>query len=145
KRCGGDIEVGEAMGPATLPTAAGSVRVKSAAAELTVKTSGGNIKIEDAREAVQAQTAAGSITAGFSAQPKGDSKLTTAGGNIEVQLAEKLAFDVDAHTAGGRVSSEFPIEQSSGKANDALKGKVNGGGVALVAHTSAGNVKLIRR
>ena len=145
KSSGGDIELGEAMGPATLSTAAGSIRVKSAAAALSVKTSGGNIKIEDAREAVQAQTAAGSITAGFSAQPKGDCKLTTSGGNIEVQLAEKLAFDVDAHTTGGHVSSELPIEQSSGRSTDTLKGKVNGGGVALVAHTSAGNVKLVRR
>src|SRR5262249_44559892 len=134
KTNGGNLELGEVSGPAEISTAAGSIRVKIAAAALHAKTSGGSISIEDARETVQAQTAAGSITVGFSAQPKDECKLSTSGGNIEVYLAEKLAFDVNAHTAGGRVSSDLPVGVSE-KSHDTLRGKLNGGDVKLVLQT----------
>ena len=146
KSNGGNLELGEVGGPADISTAAGSIRVKIAAAALTAKTSGGNIQVDDARGPLQAKTAAGSISVSFTAQPKEDCKLATAGGNIDIRLSEKLAFNVDAHTAGGRVSHELPANTLtiSKHQGDTLQGKVNGGGAALALQTSAGNISLRR-
>ena len=146
KTSGGSIEVGDCAGPAQLQTAAGSIRVKSARARLDANTSGGSITIDDAQDTVLGRTAAGSISASFSAQPHEDCRLTTAGGGIEIKLADKLAFDVEARTSGGEVSTELPIVSTVvGRPHaGVLQGKLNGGGKTLLLKTSAGDISLKR-
>ncbi len=147
KTSGGSIEVGECAGPAELQTAAGSVRVKSSQARLDANTSGGSITIDDARDTVLARTAAGGISASFSAQPHEDCRLTTAGGSIELRLADKLAFDIEARTSGGEVRTELPIVTTVVGRQQAgvLQGKLNGGGKTLLLKTSAGDISLRKR
>ena len=147
KTSGGSIELGQAVGPAELRTAAGSIRVKSAQAKLDANTSGGGITIDDARDTVIAHTAAGSITASFSQQPHDACQLTTAGGGIDLRLAEKLAFDVEARTSGGDVTTELPLVSTVVGRQQAgvLQGKLNGGGTSLVLKTSAGNISIRKR
>jgi DUF4097 and DUF4098 domain-containing protein YvlB len=144
KTSGGSIEVGQCAGPAELRTAAGSIQVKSAQTRLEANTSGGSIRIDDARDTVVAHTAAGDIAASFSAQPHDDCRLTTSGGGIELRLADKLAFDVEARTSGGEVATELPIVSTVVGHQQAgvLQGKLNGGGKALLLKTSAGNITL---
>jgi len=144
KTSGGSIEFGELTGPAKAESSAGSIKVGLAQSKLEANTSGGSIEIADARDTVLAHTSAGSITATFSAQPREDCRLTTSGGGIQVRLAEDLAFDIEARTSGGRVTTELPITATvlgEHKA-DALHGKLNGGGKALVLKTSAGNIAI---
>jgi DUF4097 and DUF4098 domain-containing protein YvlB len=144
KTAGGSIEAGHLTGPAELDTSAGSIKVKLAAAALSVRTSGGGITIEEARDTVTAQTSAGSVSVGFTAQPPGDCRLTTAGGGVKVEIAPGIGFDVDARTVGGRVTTELPIVATVvGEHHaDRLLGKLNGGGKALVLKTSAGNITI---
>jgi hypothetical protein len=55
--------------------------------------------------------------------------------------------DVDARTSGGRVISDLPvvsIVQGEQKKNE-LRGKINGGGPLITAHTSGGNVHLKKK
>jgi len=71
----------------------------------------------------------------------------TSGGNITIAMAERIAVDVDASTSGGRVSTDFPIAtivQGEQKKNE-LRGKINGGGPLVKAHTSGGNVRLEKK
>jgi hypothetical protein len=52
--------------------------------------------------------------------------------------------DIDAQTSGGRVSTDFPVAaviQGEQKRTE-IRGKVNGGGPLLTAHTSGGSVRL---
>jgi DUF4097 and DUF4098 domain-containing protein YvlB len=115
-----------------------------AQAKLEANTSGGSIEIGEARDTVLAHTSAGSITANFSAQPQEDCRLTTSGGGIQVKLAEKLAFDIEARTSGGRVTTELPVTITVVGEHKAegLRGKLNGGGKALILKTSAGNIAI---
>lgn len=143
---GGSISLGAVKGETEADTAGGSITVKSAAAKLTAKTSGGSIHIDDAHGPVSANTAAGSVTVTFSEQPAEACRLSSSGGDITVRLAESLAFDVDASTAGGSIRSDIPVtskltgEQRSGT----LKGTINGGGQSLVLRTSAGKVTIAK-
>jgi hypothetical protein len=141
---GGDLSMGNLNGPATLDTSSGAIKVKSAHAPIEIKSNGGDIQVEDAADTVQAKTSSGSVSAGFSAQPGGDCRLMSSGGDIRVRLASMLAFDIDAEAGGGDVKTELPVvttvvgERKSGP----LKGKLNGGGKALLLKTSSGNVSI---
>jgi DUF4097 and DUF4098 domain-containing protein YvlB len=141
---GGRIEAGELAGPAELATSAGEIQVKVSHGTLQAKTSGGGIDIGDAQDTVTAHTSAGSISAKFSAQPHGDCELTTSGGGIVLTLAANIAFDLDAHTGGGQVITEVPVTTTvvGEHHQSGLKGKINGGGKALVLKTSAGNINI---
>lgn len=144
---GGSIHLGETEAAVKVSTAAGSIHVKSAKGPLVASTSGGSITIEDAQDTVNADTSAGSITATFSSQPKSDCRLTTSGGGITITLDPELAFDVEAKTSGGRVSTEIPIATTvlGNPIAASVKGKLNGGGKALVLRTSAGNVTIRKK
>lgn len=144
---GGSIHLGESEGSAELATSAGSIGVKSARGALHAVTSGGSITIDEAHDIVNADTSAGSINATFVSQPPGDCKLTTAGGSITLKMDSELAFELDARTSGGKVTTEIPVATtvSGSGASSSLKGKLNGGGKALVLRTSAGNINIRRK
>jgi len=147
KTSGGGIQLGEIEGPTDAQTSAGSIQVAVAHAPVALKTSGGGIKIEEARDTVSAETSAGSISAVFAAQPQGDCRLVTSGGSITIKLDPELGFDLDARTSAGHVTTEIPITTTIlGKAGAGeVKGKLNGGGKALVLKTSAGNIAIKKR
>jgi len=54
---------------------------------------------------------------------------------------------VDARTSAGRVSTDFPVVaviQGEQKKNE-LRGKINGGGPLITAHTSGGSVHIRKK
>jgi DUF4097 and DUF4098 domain-containing protein YvlB len=147
KTQGGNLDLGELSGPAEVSTGSGSIRVKRAHARLAARTAGGSIGVDDAQDTVLAETGSGSVSVDFSAQPKDHCRLTTSGGGIEVKLPEGAAFEVDASTGGGRVSTELPITSTvvGEHQNNSLKGKLNGGGKALFLRAGSGNVTIKKR
>jgi hypothetical protein len=108
-----------------------------------VRTSGGGIQVADIRGPIEARTSGGSITVNLLGQPAGDCIFKTSGGSVTVVLGEQVAVDVDAHTSGGRVTTDFPVAaviQGEQKKNE-IRGKVNGGGPLITAHSSGGSVR----
>jgi len=144
KTSGGNLELGELSASAEVETSAGSINIKSARAALSAKTSGGNIKIDDAQDSVLAHTSAGEVSAAFSSAPRGDCSLTSSGGSINLKLADNVGFDLEARTSGGRVNTEVPVATITAGEHKTglLKGKINGGGKALLLHTSAGSINI---
>jgi hypothetical protein len=144
KSSGGDIRLGKLEEDTTAQTGSGSISVKSARGKLIVKSSGGDLRIDDAAGVVQAHTGSGSVSATFSAQPQEDCALTSSGGNIHVRLADNVAFDVEAKTSGGEVTSELPIANTvAGKGSHGeLKGKLNDGGKTLLLKTGSGDITI---
>lgn len=51
-------------------------------------------------------------------------------------------MDVDAHTSGGRVRTEFPVTVRGTIKRNTLDAKINGGGPELYLRTSGGNVEI---
>ena len=62
---------------------------------------------------------------------------------MEVLLAADLAFDLEAHTGGGRVTSDFPGTMN--KENTRLSAKLNEGGPALILETSGGHINVRKK
>jgi hypothetical protein len=64
---------------------------------------------------------------------------------VTVVVPGDAAFDLDASTSAGRVSSDVPVTVVGKVARDRLKGTVNGGGKSLVLRSSAGSIHLKKR
>ncbi|MBI3416972.1 MAG: DUF4097 family beta strand repeat protein [Verrucomicrobia bacterium] len=142
KTSGGNIRVGESVSKLDARTSGGSIRIEKATAEVAAHTAGGDIEIESAAGAVDASTSGGSITFRLSAQPKGDCRGETSGGNINVYLADNLGFNLDAKTSGGRVVTDLPVTVQGEHKSSSLHGKLNAGGPNLTLRTSGGSIHL---
>jgi DUF4097 and DUF4098 domain-containing protein YvlB len=143
KTSGGSLNLSEIEGNVNGNTSGGSIRAEKITGKSIVKTSGGGIQVAGIKGAIDARTAGGSISANLLGQPAGDCVFKTSGGSVTVVLGDEVAVDVDAHTSAGRVSTDFPVAsvvQGEQKKNE-LKGKINGGGPLIVAHTSGGSVR----
>lgn len=141
---GGSVKIGEVEGPVIARTSGGSIEINRVKGSVLARTSGGGIHVNEVFGKIDASTSGGPVTARLSSQPDGACTLKTSGGSIEVQLAEKIAVDLDASTSGGRVIADIPVTVQGELHKTALRSKVNGGGPALVLHTSGGNVRIRR-
>lgn len=144
---GGSLNLNAIEGDTTAKTSGGSIRASKLTGKSVVKTSGGSITIADIRGTIEAGTSGGSIRATLTEQPAGDCSFKTSGGSITLALGPKIAADVDLHTSAGHVSTELPVVSVvQGKQDRSeLRGKLNGGGPLLTAHTSGGSVRLERK
>jgi hypothetical protein len=140
---GGGIDVAGGSGSLTGDTSGGSVSVKEFHGPIHVETSGGGITIYGATDKVEGSTSGGSISAVL-AKPVSDVvKLETSGGGITLRVSGDAAFNLDAETSAGSVSSELPVV-CEGKEHDRLKGPVNGGGKTVWLRSSAGSIHVRR-
>jgi DUF4097 and DUF4098 domain-containing protein YvlB len=137
---GGNIRADEIDGKLVAHTSGGHITLNKTKSAVKASTSGGNIELKDASGPVNARTSGGHVSARLNAQPNEDCSLKTSGGNVEVSLASSLALNLDAHTGGGRVNSDFPGEFN--KEHTKLVARINSGGPALLLETSGGNVNV---
>jgi len=142
---GGGIEVTGGSGSLDGQTSGGSVGVKRFKGPVNVDTSGGAITIENVAGSINGSTSGGSIHAALSSFSN-DIKLETSGGGITVRVPATAAFNLDAETSAGRVTSDLPVvtNVSAKRHQDKLKGPVNGGGNSLHLRTSAGSIRIVR-
>lgn len=139
---GGSLRIGQVDGSVTARTSGGSIHIRQARGDVLARTSGGSIEVNEVSGRIDASTSGGSVSARLSEQPKGDCALKTSGGTIEVVLPETVGVDLDASSSGGRVTTDFPVEGESERKASLLRTKLNGGGPAMVLHTSGGNVRI---
>lgn len=144
---GGSLNLSDIEGDVTAKTSGGSIRAEKLTGKSSVKTSGGSIGIAGIKGSIDATTSGGGVSAELVEQPAEACSFRSSGGSITVALGGTVAVDVDLHTSGGRVSTDFPVAtvvQGEQIKND-LRGKVNGGGPLITAHTSGGSVRLQKK
>lgn len=141
---GGFIRAGDISGSVDANTSGGSIHIARAEGDVTASTSGGSITLGEIYGAINAETSGGSITATFSSQPSARSRLSTSGGTVRVKLAPGLSFDLDARSSS-KISSAVPVDVHGTMESNRLKGKVNGGGPALVLRASGGKIVISER
>ena len=107
-----------------------------------VGTSGGGITVENIAGELEGSTSGGSIRALLPSPLPDSVKLSTSGGGVTVRVAGDAAFDLDAKTSAGGVSSELPVSVVGKAEHGHLKGTVNGGGKSVVLRTSAGSINI---
>jgi len=141
---GGGIDVMGGGGSLDGSTSGGSVTVRNFNGPADVGTSGGGITLERVAGKIHGSTSGGGINAVLVAPLPGPVKLSTSGGGIKIKVPGDAAFDLDAETSAGSVSSDLPVTVTGKLHPDHLRGPVNGGGKSVVLRTSAGSIHIIR-
>jgi hypothetical protein len=139
---GGGIDVTGGAGSLDGHTSGGSVTVKAFKGDAHVGTSGGGLAIEHVMGKVEGSTSGGSVSAVLPSPLPGDVRLSTSGSGVTVVVPADAAFELDALTPAGRVSSDLPVMVAGEVARGRLKGTVNGGGKSVVLRSSAGSIRL---
>jgi Toastrack DUF4097 len=138
---GGRIESIDGSGSLEARTSGGSIVVRNFGGDTKVETSGGRLAFENINGKITGRTSGGSITARLKSPVPGDVNLETSAGSIDVTVPPDAGLDVEAEASSGRVTSDLPFIGTRTD-REQMKGKINGGGKALVLRTSAGSISI---
>jgi len=95
------MRIGEVEGTVGLSSSGGQAWIGHASAELDLSSSSGDFDIDRADGGITATTASGAIRIGR--MTRGQAKLTSGSGNIEVGISEGTAASIDATSERGAV------------------------------------------
>lgn len=121
-RMGGDIQVADASGGASLYTMGGDIRIERGAGRIVAKTMGGNIEIRSLAGSAEVSTMGGTVRVNVDGNGPGwDLDLHSLGGEIELTLPADFNGEFSVELEEGdrmhdlRVVSDFPlnIQESS--------------------------------
>ena len=152
---GGSVNVENAKEWIDISTGGGSVHVRGAKYGAKVRTGGGGIEMEDITGVVNASTGGGSISCELTPGEKGNSSITTGGGEIQLTLPENAKCIVEATINAGHgwgkhhkkysIHSDFKADKYEG---DQEGGEIhavyslNGGGPTITLETSESDIDI---
>jgi DUF4097 and DUF4098 domain-containing protein YvlB len=153
---GGDVSVGKVSGKATLSTSGGDIELKGASGRVSARTSGGDVMLRNITGSIEAKTAGGEVEAELIPSGKGGSRLSSAGGDIRLSIAENSKVTIEAtirlqgwgfHRDRYVVKSDFPSEsyetdEDAGEIRAVYK--LNGGGELVELNTVNSNIEIRR-
>lgn len=151
---GGNVSVGKVSGKATLNTSGGDIELKGASGRVTARTSGGDVRLQNVTGSIDAKTAGGEVEAELIPSGKGESRLSSAGGDIRLYIAENSKATIEAtirlqgwgfHKDRYVVKSDFPSEsyetdEDGGEIRAVYK--LNGGGERVELNTVNSNIEI---
>ncbi|MEW2267872.1 DUF4097 domain-containing protein [Streptomyces sp. NPDC047853] len=129
----GSVRVGLVEGAAVLKNSHGSTTVGAALGDLRVSHANGDIDITRAEGSLTATTAHGTLRVGEVV--RGEVRLETSYGAIEIGIREGTAAWLDAHSDAGRVRNTLTASDNPGQTEDTVK---------IRARTRYGNVDVHR-
>jgi len=158
KTGGGDVELANTTGNASLNTSGGDIVAKNVTGNVESNTSGGSITMDTIRGEVDADTSGGDV---HLVRVDGKMRGNTSGGNVEVDLVGanrgivastsggsiRLTLprgtnaNLEATTSGGGFTSDLPVSTTQFREGH-VKGTLNGGGPAIDATTSGGDISV---
>lgn len=142
----GNVRIDSVRGNFQLETNDGDVRVHDIEGSLHADTHDGNIDVNGRVDLLSLHTGDGNIDADVSASSASQAAwmLRTGDGHVRLRLPEKLGVDLDAHTGDGHVRVDFPVTTSAAGQENAVRGKINGGGISIELRTGDGDIKVER-
>lgn len=144
----GDIQVTSGKGTFNIETGDGRVECQNIEGDLRAETKDGRVRIDGVFTALDLHTGDGSIDAEAHPGSRMASgwSVRTGDGSVDLRLSDGFAADLDVHTGDGHITMDFPVTIESGASlkQNAIRGKMNGGGQLLEIKTGDGNVTLRR-
>lgn len=140
KLSAGNVDCGSTTGRITL-------REIKAATKIVAGATTGRIDLIDCEGAVDARAMTGSISANL--KSFGASYFETTTGGVSLRLPANAAFNLDARTTTGRVSTDYSfMGEVTGErkfsAGAEIKGSTNGGGTEIKIRTTTGGVEILK-
>ena len=152
---GGHIEVGKVAGNALLKTAGGHIVLHGGVGMVIAKTAGGHIRLEKVSGGVEAVSSGGNISAELVPNGKGQSRLTTSGGNINLYLPQtsrvtirvciRIQEDWETNNQRWDILSDFPAEtyeRNHWKKEIRATYQLNGGGENITLQSADGMIEI---
>jgi DUF4097 and DUF4098 domain-containing protein YvlB len=120
-------------------TGSGTVELEQTApGDVNISTGSGGIEIRGVDGALNARAGSGTIR--IDGKVSGPWNLVTGSGSIHLRLPPDAAFDLDAHTGSGSVSTEHAVMLKGQVERGRLRGKVGGGGPLVQLRTGSGSI-----
>lgn len=162
----GNVEISGLRGDLKLRAGDGKLDLRDLGGSLRMKSGDGHVRIADFNGSLDANISDGNITAdgvftGVSVHSSDGSIDLTArphsktaqpwdiksnDGGVTVRLPKEFPADLDVHTSDGTIHSALPLTldhyDSGGSSRNELRGRLNGGGGAIIIRTSDGSVRL---
>ncbi|HEV3316321.1 MAG TPA: DUF4097 family beta strand repeat-containing protein [Candidatus Angelobacter sp.] len=155
----GDLKINSVKGILNAQTGSGGIRAKGVGGEIFAETGSGEIEVEQVgsgnvraetgsgnvklygiKGGLQVETGSGDIRA--EGEPKGDWRVGAGSGTIRLKVPAAAAFNLDARTSSGKLSTSHPITAQGTVSHNRMQGKVGGGGVLLDVHTGSGDIEI---
>ena len=144
----GDIRISSGKGAFNIETGDGRVECQNLEGDLRAETKDGGVRIDGVFTTLDLHTGDGSIDAEARPGSKMASgwSVRTGDGSVTLRLPDGFPADVDLHTGDGHITMDFPVTIESGASlkQNAIRGKMNGGGQLLEIKTGDGNITLRR-
>jgi hypothetical protein len=138
----GSIRGNGVAGGVTAKTGSGTVEIsQTAPGDAEVETGSGGVELRGVNGRVRVHAGSGSLRA--EGKPTGDWDLHTASGSVTLRLPGDAAFNLEASTGSGNISTthELTVTGMIGGRHE-LHGKAHGGGPVISAHTSSGSIRV---
>jgi DUF4097 and DUF4098 domain-containing protein YvlB len=138
----GNITADDVKGSVHASTGSGSVEIsQTAPGDVDVETGSGGVDLHGVQGKVRVHAGSGSLHA--EGKPTGDWDLRTASGSVTLRLPADAAFNLEASTGSGNISTthELTVSGVIGGRHE-LHGKAHGGGPVISAHTSSGSIRV---
>ena len=141
KTSGGDVNLEDVTGEVSIRTSGGDVVATAVRGDIEASTSGGDIRLLRVDGKIRAKTSGGDVQCELIGANRGVS-VVTSGGDIHLTMAQGNKATLDAATSGGDIVADFPVTSDDSSGKRRLSGPINGGGEAIYARTSGGDITL---
>jgi hypothetical protein len=141
---GGDIKLAGAEGEHQLKTSGGDIDCKDFRGSLNASTSGGDINLNCSNTLVTAHTSGGDIDLDYSGENLGID-LSTSGGDITTRLPSDFNASMEISTSGGDVSCSLTMNNATKLSGHKIIADLNDGGKKFYAHTSGGDIDVMKK
>jgi hypothetical protein len=142
----GRITIRGAKGAIRLSTGDGDINATALDGQLDATSGDGTIRVEGRFDSLNLRTSDGPIDAVVSKESRmlTSWNVRTGDGSVTLRLPENLQADLDVDTGDGSIRADVPVVVSRKTDRSELRGKLNGGGLALTVRTSDGSVHIMK-
>ena len=142
----GHINVSRVKGDIRLSTGDGHIEATSLDGRLDASTGDGRIHVEGRFDSLNLKTNDGAIDASVlrDSRIQNSWMVRTGDGDVTLRLPENFQADLDLQTGDGSINLEFPVATSGKISRSELHGKLNGGGLSLMARTGDGSIHILK-
>jgi hypothetical protein len=142
----GNIRADDLRGPTRLVTHDGNIDGEGFDGALDASSGDGNIRVRGKFSGLNLHSGDGNIDAQVAPGSHMASGWTihSGDGGVTLRLPDGFAANLDAHTGDGHITVDLPVLTERGIHEDAVTGRLNGGGPVLTVRTGDGSVHLAR-
>lgn len=137
----GGIQISRVEGNVEAHTGSGHVTVSGASGRIRADASSGGVTIEKAQADIEARSGSGTIA--IDGRPKSARwDARTSSGGIRISLPVGTAFEVDASTSSGSVSTSHSVTTTGTIRRGTLRGVAGKADNRLYLHTGSGSIRI---